>query len=212
MLRLFFIFSLLTLLSPLSASENASESAPESAPKQENQPEIALKIVQGKCQHCHGMEGEASNVLYPRLAGQKNNYIIKQLHDFRSGQRKGTMNDMAKDLTDPEIIALAGYFSGKPTLSHRVRNKEFAQVGSYIFHQGNEYSGVPACSSCHGENGEGSDILPRLAGQHKRYVADQLTEFHNRERNNDNAIMHSVASKLTEMEIHAVANYVSGLK
>ena len=204
MFRLFLALCLLSLFNSIFASE--ANSVPE------NTNDIALKIVQDKCQHCHGMEGEASNVLYPRLAGQHNKYIVKQLHDFRSGDRKGTMNDMAKDLTDPEIIALASYFSSKPTLTHRVRNKEFAQVGWYIFHRGNEYSGVPACSSCHGENGEGTDTLPRIAGQHKRYVADQLIEFDNRERTNDNSIMHSIASKLTEMEIHAVANYVSGLK
>ncbi|MCW8930072.1 MAG: cytochrome c4 [Gammaproteobacteria bacterium] len=201
---MFRVLFILFIINPAFASEDKSET--------NNESQIALKIVQDKCQHCHGLEGEASNVLYPRLAGQHYKYIIKQLHDFRSGKRKGTMNDMAKDLTDPEIIALASYFSAKPTLNHRIRNKEFAQVGWYIFHRGNEYSGVPACSSCHGENGEGSDSLPRIAGQHKRYVADQLTEFNNRERTNDNAIMHSVASKLTEMEIHAVANYVSGLK
>jgi len=204
MFRLFLMFFLFTILSPVYASEPVPEPTPES--------NIASKIVHNKCQHCHGLEGEASNVLYPRLAGQHKNYIIKQLHDFRSLKRKGTMNDMARDLTDPEIVALADYFSSKPTLAHRIRNKEFAQVGWYIFHRGNDYSGVPACASCHGENGEGSDQLPRLAGQHKRYVADQLSEFNNRERNNDNAIMHSIASKLTEMEIHAVANYVSGLK
>ncbi len=195
MFQFFLIFILVICINPLYASE-----------------ELALPIVQDKCQHCHGLEGEASNVLYPRLAGQHKKYIIKQLHDFRSGRRKGTMNDMARDLTDPEIIALADYFSSKPTLKHRIRNKELAQVGWYIFHRGNEYSGVPACASCHGENGEGSDKLPRLAGQHKRYVADQLVEFNNRKRNNDNAIMHSVAEKLTELEIQAVSNYVSGLE
>ncbi|MCK5697860.1 MAG: cytochrome c4 [Gammaproteobacteria bacterium] len=171
---------------------------------------IAKKIVTDVCQHCHGIEGEASNVLYPRLAGQHKNYIIKQLHDFRSGQRKGTMNEMAKDLKDDEIVALATYFSGKPTRKHRVRNKEFAQVGWYIFHRGNEYSGIPACASCHGENGEGSDTLPRLAGQHKRYVTDQLQQFIEDKR--VDPIMHSVAKKLTKMEIEAVASYVSGLK
>ena len=204
MSRYFLVFFLFIIFSPLHAAE------PTTAVNSEM--DIALKIVQDKCQHCHGLEGEASNVVYPRLAGQHKNYIVKQLHDFRSGKRTGTMNDMANNLTDPEIIALADYFSSKPTLKHRVRDKEFAQVGWYIFHRGNEYSGVPACASCHGENGEGTDNLPRLAGQHKRYVSDQLTEFHNRKRSNDNAIMHSIATKLTEMEIEAVANYVSGLK
>ena len=174
---------------------------------------IALKVIQEKCQHCHGLNGEASSAIYPRLAGQHKKYISKQLYDFRSGQRKeATMNEMAANLSDEEITALANYYSAQPTLSHRVRNKLFASVGQYIFEEGNQYSGVAACSSCHGENGEGSDLRPRLAGQHKRYVAEQLHGFHERGRTNDNAIMFSIASKLTEMEIEAVANYVSGLK
>ena len=171
----------------------------------------ALTIIENKCKLCHGLEGESSSAIYPRLAGQHESYIIKQLHDFRSGRRKGIMNEMAADLTDQQIIDLAKYFSSKPGLSHRVRDKEFAAVGQYIFHRGNKYSGVAACASCHGENGEGTDILPRLAGQHKRYVADQLHEFHERKRTNDNAIMGSIAANLTELEIEAVANYVSGL-
>ena len=173
--------------------------------------DITLKIINSKCKLCHGFNGEASNAIYPRLAGQHENYIIKQLHDFRNGRRKGTMNEMAADLTDPQIDALAKYFSSQPTLTHRVRDKELAGVGQYIFYRGNKYSGVAACASCHGEKGEGNDQLPRIAGQHKRYVSDQLNEFHERKRTNDNAIMGSIASKLTELEIEAVANFVSGL-
>ena len=169
-------------------------------------------IIEDKCQHCHGLHGEASNVIYPRLAGQNKTYIRKQLFDFRSGKRQGTMNEMAADLTDEQITALADYFSAQPTKSHRIRDKELASVGWFIFHRGNEYADIPACASCHGENGEGSDKLPRLAGQHKRYVTDQLTEFNQRKRTNDNAIMHSIASRMTELEIKAVSLYVSGLK
>ncbi len=203
MFKIFMIFLLLSLYS-VHASEQ--EVATNSSPSNE----MATKIVHDVCQHCHGLEGEASNVIYPRLAGQHKNYIIKQLHNFRSGQRKGTMNEMAKDLKDDEIVALAIYFSRQPTLKHRVRDKQFAQVGWYIFHRGNPYSGIPACASCHGENGEGSDVLPRLAGQHKRYVTDQLQQFISDQR--VDPIMHSVAKKLTELEIEAVASYVSGLK
>ena len=196
MFRIFMLFSLTVLLNLNSVS--AAEQ------------EIAAKIVKDVCQHCHGIEGEASNIMYPRLAGQHNNYIVKQLRNFRSGARKGTMNDMAKDLSDDEIIALATYFSTKPTHKHRVRDKEFAQVGWYIFHRGNPYTDIPACASCHGENGEGSDTLPRLAGQHKRYVILQLEQFIDKQRKSP--IMHSVAKKLTELEMKAVASYVSGLK
>jgi cytochrome c553 len=194
--RIFVVFLLFHIVNSLYASEK----------------DIALKIVQEACQYCHGLEGEASNMLYPRLAGQHKNYIVKKLHDYRSGKVKGTMNDMAANLKDDEIVALAAYFSVKPTLKHRVRDKEFAQIGWYIFHRGNKYSGVTACASCHGKNGEGSDELPRLAGQHKRYMADKLHLFQERVRNGQNSIIHAEISKLTEMEIAAVSSYLSGMK
>ncbi len=111
------------------------------------------------------------------------------------------MNEMAKDLKDDQIEALADYFSSKPALTHRVRDKGFAAVGEYLFKKGNRYSGIPACKSCHGEFGQGTDELPRLAGQHKRYVADQLQAFGERARTNDNAIMHTIASKLTDKRV-----------
>jgi cytochrome c553 len=175
--------------------------------------EVAKSIVKEKCHLCHGEEGEASSAVYPRLAGQNRTYLVKQLRNFRDGKRKSdTMNEMAAGLKDEEIEALAEYFSSKPALSHRVRDKLFAAVGEYLFKKGNKYSGIPACKSCHGENGEGNEQLPRLAGQHKRYVSDQLQAFGDRARTNDNAIMHTVASKLTEMEREAVSLYVSGLK
>lgn len=175
--------------------------------------DLAVDLVNEKCHLCHGKEGEASSAIYPRLAGQNRNYLVKQLRNFRDGIRKSdTMNEMAKGLSEEQIAALADYFSTKPALSHRVRDQGLAAVGAYIFNKGNKYSGIPACASCHGKQGEGSDQLPRLAGQHKRYVADQLQAFNQRARTNDNAIMHTIASKLTELEVAAVALYVSGLK
>jgi len=194
--RIFVLLILLSALSNLNAAENKA----------------ALEIVEDRCKHCHGLNGESSNVMYPRLAGQNKNYMIKQLHNFRSGKREGTMNDMAADLTDTEIDSLAAYFSTQPSQTHRVFDSELAAVGWYIYHRGNQYSEIPACASCHGENGEGTADLPRLAGQHKRYISSQLNDFHERKRTNDNAIMYSVTSKMTELEIEAVAIYVSGLK
>ena len=174
--------------------------------------ERARQIVDEKCQLCHGSEGEGSSAIYPRLAGQHAEYIAKQLADFKSGRRKGTMNEMAADLTEDEMAALGEYFAAKPAKSHRVRDKEFAAVGYYFYHRGNKYSGVAACKSCHGEEGKGTKALPRLAGQHKRYIMGQLQDFNKRTRTNDNAIMHSIASKLTELEIEALAQYISGMK
>lgn len=172
----------------------------------------AEEIVNERCHHCHGKEGEASSSIYPRLAGQNANYIAKQLADFKSGKRQGTMNEMAADLEDDEMLLLGEYFASKAPLAHRARDKELTAVGQYIFNRGNKYSGVASCASCHGKDGAGTDQLPRLAGQHKRYLISQLQEFNRRERTNDNAIMHSIASKLTELEVEAVSRYISAMK
>ena len=153
----------------MSMGVSAAEAASGETKTTQADNDIAIKIVQAKCQHCHGLNGEASSAIYPRLSGQNEIYIAKQLHDFRSKKRKeATMNEMAADLTDDEITALAAYFSSQPTIVHRVRDKQLAAVGEYIFQKGNQYSGVADCASCHGENGEGNELRPRLSGQHKR--------------------------------------------
>lgn len=172
-------------------------------------------IVKETCALCHGEQGEASSSIYPRLAGQHRDYIVKQLQNFRDGSRKSdTMTDMAKELKEDEILGLAKHFADQPVLSHRIPSTKqpLNAVGYYIYHKGNKFSDIPACASCHGEYGEGDENLPRLAGQHKRYVSSQLHAFHERKRTNDNAIMHSIAKGLTELEIEAVSLYVSGLK
>lgn len=174
--------------------------------------ERAQEIVNERCYLCHGSDGESSSAIYPRLAGQHAEYIAKQLMDFKTGRRTGTMNEMAADLTPEEMKALGEYFAAKPPQAHRVRDQEFAAVGYFLYHRGNPYSGVAACKNCHGEEGDGTQTLPRLAGQHKRYLVSQLQDFNKRTRTNDNAVMHSIASKLTELEIEALANYISGMK
>jgi cytochrome c553 len=172
----------------------------------------AEEIVTGRCFLCHGMDGEAASVLYPRLAGQHAEYIAKQLADFKSGKRKSdTMISMVADLTPEEMKGLGTYFERKTAVRTSVRDPDLAGVGRYIFTKGNQYSGVAACVTCHGERGYGTPQLPRLAGQQALYLENQLKQFNTRERTNDNAVMHSVASKLTELEVKAVSSYLSTL-
>jgi len=172
----------------------------------------AAEISAGRCSLCHGPEGESASALYPRLAGQHHQYIAKQLGDFQSGRRKSdTMSSMAADLTPDEMLALGVFFEQKPTKPREVRDADMVAVGRFVFHRGNEFSGVAACASCHGDRGLGTDQLPRLAGQVPKYIEGQLKSFEQRERTNDNAIMHSIASKLTELEVKAVALYISTL-
>jgi cytochrome c553 len=173
----------------------------------------ATSIIEGRCALCHGPEGESASAIYPRLAAQHAEYIAKQLKDFRDGRRKSdAMTEMAADLTDGEIASLAEFFAGKPPKSRRPGDADLAGVGRYIYIKGNQYSGVPACATCHGPAAHGTTQLPRLAGQHPAYLQTQLKEFNKRARTNDNAVMHTVASKLTELEIVAVTVYLGGLE
>jgi cytochrome c553 len=172
-----------------------------------------MEIVDSRCVLCHGREGESASAVYPRLAAQHPDYLLKQLKDFHDGRRKSdTMSDMVKDLNDQEFQGLANWFSSRKAASRRPGDPDLVAVGQYIFTKGNSFSGVPACTSCHGPNGHGTQQLPRLAGQHPAYLEVQLKEFGKRERSNDNAIMHSVASRLTELETRAVSVYLGGLQ
>ncbi len=173
----------------------------------------AEEIVQGKCFICHGAAGESSSPVFPRLAGQHASYVARQLADYKAGRRKsGTMQPMVEDLTDADFKALGRYFESRPTQIHPVADPELAQVGRFIYLRGNPYSGVAACAECHGPAANGTDNLPRLAGQHAQYLENQLKQFNRRERTNDNAVMHGIAVKLNELETKAVASYLSGLK
>ena len=172
----------------------------------------AEEIVQGKCFVCHGPDGESSSPVFPRLAGQHARYVERQLADYKSGRRKSTtMQPMVDDLSAADFKALGLYFESRKPQAHAVSDPELAQVGRFIFVRGNPYSGVAACSGCHGPTGGGTETLPRLAGQHAQYTENQLKAFNKRERTNDNAVMHSIASKLSELELKAVSAYVSGL-
>lgn len=170
------------------------------------------EIVQGKCFLCHGVDGESSSPVFPRLAGQHAVYVARQLGDYQSGRRKSTtMQPMVEGLTASDFQLLGRYFASRPVQPHAVEDAELAQVGRFIFQRGNPFSGVASCASCHGAQGLGNEHLPRLAGQHAQYIETQLRQFNKRERNNDNAVMHSIASKLSELEIKAVSAYASGL-
>ncbi len=173
----------------------------------------AQEIVLGKCFICHGTEGESSSPVFPRLAGQHAGYVARQLADYRSGRRQSaTMKPMVEDLNDADFAALGLWFERQPVRAHAVDDPDLAQVGRFVYLRGNPYSGVAACAGCHGTGAQGSETLPRLAGQHALYTEKQLRQFSTRERSNDNAVMHGIATQLTALEMKAVSAYLSGLK
>jgi cytochrome c553 len=171
------------------------------------------EIVAGRCFICHGNAGESSSPLFPRLAGQNAVYVARQLADFQSGRRKSsTMQPLLDGLTTADFVALGAYFASRPTHVHPVEDAALAQAGRSIYHDGNPASGVAACASCHGPKAEGSENLPRLAGQHAQYTERQLRQFASRDRANDGDVMGTTAAKLTNLERRAVAAYLAGLQ
>ncbi len=171
----------------------------------------AKKIAGGSCFLCHGAQGESTSELFPRLAGQNAEYLAKQLEAFKTGKRKSTaMAEMVSKLTPDEMLALGRYYEKMSIPREEPKDPALAAMGRNLYHNGNPLSGVPACAACHGAAAEGSTTLPRLASQFSGYIHAQLKSFNKRERTNDNAVMHSVVEKMTEPEMAAVAEYLSG--
>jgi cytochrome c553 len=170
----------------------------------------AKKIAGGSCFLCHGAMGESTSEIFPRLAGQHAEYIAKQLNAFQSGERKSTaMAEMVKNLKPDEMLALGRYYEKMNASPEPSKEPLLASMGEYIYRNGNKFTGVPACVSCHGEYAQGTNALPRLATQIPAYIHTQLKSFTQRKRTNDNAVMHLVAEKMTELEMIAVGEYVS---
>ena len=164
------------------------------------------------CQGCHGEDGNSIIPLSPSLAGQLPEYLEKQLHDFQSKKRVDSiMTGISLGITsDLDIKDIAAYFS-----SHKLKaGYKPDRAGKAIFQNGLPDKDMPACASCHGDNGQGKSdeniALPIIGGQTKSYIAKQLRDLRSGVRHNDpDGIMGSVAKKLSDAEIDAVADYAS---
>lgn len=198
---------LIVLLSSLFVAGLASASTGDAA---KGQP-----IVDKVCGACHGADGNSTSPIYPNLAGQHPEYINKQLNDFKAGARKNaTMAPNVTNLTEQDMLNLAAYFSAQQPKVRMAKDAALVAEGQKIYKGGNAGSGVPACASCHGPAGTGIPVqFPRLAGQHAKYVLTQLKNFRSGDRANDGGkMMEIIARKLTDREMQAVAEYVSGLR
>jgi cytochrome c553 len=181
---------------------------PALAPAQAPEPP---SVVKSRCALCHGARGETTSDEFPRLAGQHEAYLAKEMGDFRAGRRESIMQRFVKSLSDDEIAAIARYYAAQPVPPPSGAPTELAAFGKYLYLKGNTYSGVPACKACHGDAAHGTAQLPRLAGQHVAYLERQVKEFTQRKRTNDNAVMHTIAEKLTALETRALAEYLASL-
>lgn len=166
------------------------------------------------CAACHGADGNSPTDMFPKLAGQGEAYLVKQLAEFKSGVRSNAvMAPMAAGLSEQDMADIAAYFSSKKVAPGAV-SEDLLAAGQQIYRAGNKESGLPACMACHGPTGAGVPAAkwPALSGQYSAYVETQLKAFADGTRSNDpNSMMRDIASKMSADEMKAVAAYVAGL-
>jgi cytochrome c553 len=165
------------------------------------------------CVSCHGAAGNSTMAANPKLAGQNEVYLTKQLVNFTTPERPNPiMTTYAKMLTDEEKKNVAVYLSTQVQKPGAAKNKASLELGKTIYRGGIAEKHVPACASCHGAAGAGVPVqYPRLGGQHQDYTVAQLTAFRTGGRKNSPQ-MDTIAKRMSDDEMKAVADYIAGLK
>jgi Cytochrome c553 len=174
---------------------------------------VAGKEKSQLCQGCHGEEGISIEGLIPKLAGQYGKYISKELRNYQAGTRSHQiMNAMAATISDDDLADIAAYFASRNKMKGVGSNNE---LGKNLFLHGDISRTMVACINCHGVNGKGltpnTSMFPVIGGQQKDYIRRQLVNFRKGDRTNSpNGIMNRITQKLTDDELEALADYVSG--
>ena len=178
------------------------------------------------CIGCHGVNGNSVVPSFPKLAGQSEAYLLKQLRDFKSGARvDAMMAGMVAPLTDTDMANLSAYYAAQTVTQGVAKKDANIALGEKIYRGGKKDTGVTACIACHGPQGKGipSAGFPALSSQHATYVATQLKAFRQDSinaqtgdsqpsRTNDyEGMMINFTKSLTNAEIDAVSEYIAGL-
>ncbi|MHC6223256.1 c-type cytochrome [Pseudomonas sp. X10] len=167
------------------------------------------------CGACHNPDGNSLAPNFPKLAGQGERYLEKQLHDIKSGKRTVLeMTGMLEAFNDQDLADIAAYFASQKG-SVGAADPQLVERGRALFNGGDLEKGMPACTGCHSPNGAGLALagFPHLGGQHAQYVTKQLTDFREGNRTNDGdaMTMRSIAAKLSNKDIEALSSYIQGL-
>jgi cytochrome c553 len=178
--------------------------------------EIATTV----CAACHGPDGNGISAQFPKLAGQHPEYLLRQMQHFKpvngqSAQRiDPSMNGMIVPYDDAQMRDLAAYYATLKQSPDTAKNRDTILAGQKLYRAGDAAKGIAACAGCHGPTGKGMPVqYPRIAGQYAEYTEKQLKAFRDGGRANDpNRMMRTIALKMTDAEIKAVADYIAGLR
>jgi cytochrome c553 len=177
-------------------------------------PDVARgkQVASTVCVACHGADGNSVVPTNPVLAGQHADYIAAQLAAFKSGARASPiMQGMAAGLSPEDMRNVGAWFESQKPAGHFARDLALVERGQQIWRAGVKATDVPACAGCHGAAGHGIPAqYPRLAGQYPDLSLGWLKAFAAGTR--PNPVMGQIASKLSENDMKAVAEYISGLR
>lgn len=182
----------------------------------------AGKAISSACVACHGEDGNAPIQIYPKLAGQHENYLLKSLLAYQALKDPSSelathqsanaqiMYSQIMKLSEQDLANLAAFYSSQKTTKGET-NPTYYELGRKLYMGGDLERGIPACAACHSPTGQGNNPanFPKLSGQHSEFIKAQLMAFKNDERINQ--MMQIVAKKLTEEEMTAVSSYASGV-
>ena len=164
------------------------------------------------CITCHGPKGQSAVGTWPKLSAQHAAYTAKQLRNFKEGSRaNAVMMGMSATLNEQDMLNIAAFLAKQPASEGVAINKETIELGQSIYRGGIASKGVPACAACHSPTGAGIPAqYPRLGGQWADYSYAQLLAFREGVRKNSSQ-MTTIATKLSDKEMKAVADYMAGL-
>ncbi|AOS96442.1 Cytochrome c4 precursor [Microbulbifer aggregans] len=186
----------------------------------------AGKAKAAQCAACHGVDGNSIAPAFPKIAGQGENYLFKQLMDVKTGEREiPQMIGQLDNFNEQDLRDIAAYFASQQmqvagaqpvsVMLNSGENVDGLILGRDLFRAGNPATGVPACMGCHSPTGLGNAPAgyPRLGGQYADYIETQLKAFRAGTRANDGEtrVMRSVAKQLSDAEITALSQYIAGL-
>ena len=168
------------------------------------------EVATQRCGVCHGADGQGNNPMFPKLAGQNAGYLELHMLSFQRGTRSGAvMFYQLSDLSAQDIAALARHFAGIKRRPAQV-SATVSEAGSRLYLQPAS-NNATACAECHGGDGRGSDTMPRLAGQHADYLANQLNRFRSGKRQAGQTPEHPRAAHLSDDEVITLSKYLSTL-
>ena len=177
----------------------------------------AGKAKSASCGGCHGLDGNSPLDTFPKLAGQNEKYIAKQLAEFKANKTRqnAVMLGMAAAVSEADAADIGAYFQSKAVTSTAPFDEAKAAKGRDIYNGGDLQAGIPACKACHGPAGGGNagSGYPAVGGQYVGYTLAQLKAFKSGARSNDERkLMRNIVEKLSDDQLEALANYMASIK